>query len=61
MSWILVFILNIQFLTITYLILVCGDVEFNPGPNLHNLQTFESYDKHKANAILHLCFCIHKY
>ena len=24
--------------------------------NLHNLQTFESYDKHKANANLHPCF-----
>ena len=35
-----------QFLTITYLFLLCGDVKSNPGPNLHNLQTFESYDKH---------------
>ena len=45
-----------QFLSITYLILLCGDVESNPGPNLHNLQTFGSYDKHKANANLHPCF-----
>ena len=47
--------LKYQFLTITYLILLCGDIESNPGPNLHNLQTFESYDKHKANANLHPC------
>ena len=45
-----------QFLTITYLILLCGDVESNPGPNLLYLQTFEGYEKHKANANLHPCF-----
>ena len=35
------FKLKYQFQTITYLILLCGDVESNPGPNLDNLQTFE--------------------
>ena len=45
-----------QFLTITYLILLCGDVESNPGPNLLNLQTFDGYKKRKANANLHPCF-----
>ena len=48
--------LTYQLLTITYLILLCGDVESNPGPNLLNLQTFEGYEKHKANANLHPCF-----
>ena len=38
-----------QFLTITYLTQLCGDVKSNPGPNLHNLQTLEDYEKHKAN------------
>ena len=32
-----------QFLTIAYLILLCG-------PNLHRLQTLEDYEKHKGNA-----------
>ena len=45
-----------QFLTITYLILLCGDVEYNPGPNLLNLQTFKGYENYKANANLHPCF-----
>ena len=35
---------------------LCGDVESNPGPNLLSLQTFEGYEKHKANASLHPCF-----
>ena len=50
------FNLKYQFLTTSYLILLCGDVESNPGPNLHNLQTFEDYEKHKANANLYPCF-----
>ena len=29
----------------TYLILLCGDVESNPGPNLHNREIFEDYKK----------------
>ena len=48
--------LTYQFLTKTHLILLCGDVESNPGPNLLNLQTFEGYEKHKANANLHPSF-----
>ena len=34
-----------QFLTITYLILLCGDVESNPGPNLFNLQNIRRLGK----------------
>ena len=45
-----------MFLTITYFILLCGDVESNPGPNLLNLQTFKRYKNYKANANLHPCF-----
>ena len=42
-----------QFLTITYLILFCVDVESNPGAYLLYLQTFEGYDNRKAKANLH--------
>ena len=45
-----------QFLTITYIIILCGDVESNPRPDLLNLQTFECFGKHKANSNLHPCF-----
>ena len=45
-----------QSLTIAYLILLCGDVEYDPGPNLHNLQTLEDYEKHKGNANSYLWF-----
>ena len=43
------FTLNISIPSyIIYLILLCGDVESNPGPNLHNLQTFEDYEKRRG-------------
>ena len=42
--------------TIIYLTLLCGDFESNPGPNLHKLQIFEDYKKHKSNANMYACF-----
>ena len=45
-----------QFPTIAYFILLCDDIESNPGLNSHNLKTFEEYEKNKENANLYPCF-----
>ena len=54
--YVLHFGLIYQFLTIPYLILLCGDVESNPGPDLQHLETSEDYEKYKAKANLYPCF-----
>ena len=49
-----------HFLTITYIILLCGDVESTSGPNLHYLQAFEDYEKQDKFKLVSM-FCIYKY
>ena len=44
-----------QFLVITYLFLLCSDVESNPEHKLHNLVTSQDYENRKANANLYPC------
>ena len=56
MSRILVFKFNISITNYNLHNLLCGDVESNPLPKLLSLQTFECYEKHKANANWHPCF-----